>query len=142
MFKPLKITDAASIGLHAMAYLAGDPDKPFSNKEIANKLHVSEAHLSKVLQRLCKAGLAKSLRGPRGGFMVSGDANGITLLDVLEAIEGPFEASSCLFDKPVCKSKNCIIGEMLTSVSEQIRQQLVNAKLTQFSQINSVRKKV
>ncbi len=135
MFRPLKISDAASIALHAMVFLAGKPDKPFSNKEIAEKLDVSEAHLSKILQRLSKAGLVISYRGPKGGFMLRGDGNGITLLDVLETIEGPFELSSCLFDKPVCVFENCIIGNMLVSVNEQVRQRLVDTKLLQFSQM-------
>ncbi len=135
MFGPLKISDAASIALHAMAFLAGKPDKLFSNKEIADRLSVSEAHLSKVLQRLSKAGLVTSCRGPKGGFMLRGGENSITLLDVLEAIEGPLQLSNCLFDKPVCTFEDCIIGKMLASVNEQVRQQLVGTKLSQFSQI-------
>ena len=55
-----------------MAFLAGKSDKPFSNKEMAGKPDVSEAHLSKVLQRLNKAGLITSYRGPKGGFMLRG----------------------------------------------------------------------
>ena len=135
MFRPLKISDAASIALHAMVFLAGKPDKPFTNKEVADRLDVSEAHLSKVLQRLNKAGLVTSYRGPKGGFMLRGGGNGVTLLDVLEAIEGPLQMSNCLFDKPVCVFENCIIGNMLASVNEKIRQRLVDTKLLQFSQM-------
>ena len=140
MFKPLKISDAASIGMHAVAFLAGSSDKPFSNKEIAGKLDVSEAHLSKVLQRLSKAGLITSYRGPKGGFMLRSNGSDITLLDVIEAIEGPLELSNCLFDKPICVFEDCIIGNMLVSVNEQIRQHLIDTKLLQFSPVNSKRK--
>ena len=50
----LKISEAASIAIHAMFILASTPDKLFSNKEIATMLDVSENHLAKVLQRLAK----------------------------------------------------------------------------------------
>ena len=67
----LKMSEAVSIALHASALLASDPGTKLSNKQIAGRLHVSEAHLSKVLQRLVKVGLVRSMKGPKGGFVLA-----------------------------------------------------------------------
>ena len=60
----LKISDAAVLGIHALGTLTG-AEEPVSASRMAAALGVSEAHLSKVLQRLVRAGLVSSSRGPR-----------------------------------------------------------------------------
>ena len=135
MAGPLKISEAASIAFHAVALLVANPKKHFSNKEIAARLHVSEAHLSKVLQRLCKTGILKSIRGPKGGFLLQESSYGMSLLDVFEAIEGPLELSTCLFDSPVCDSNDCVFGGLIESVNELVREYFVVTKLPQLSTV-------
>jgi len=90
----LKISNAATIALHAMTYLAAFPDNKHMTKEIASLHQVSEAHLSKVLQRLTRAGLVKAVRGPKGGFSLAKSADEISLLEVYETIEGTLEGCS------------------------------------------------
>ncbi|MCP4900046.1 MAG: Rrf2 family transcriptional regulator, partial [bacterium] len=92
----LRISEAASLGIHAMGLLAIHPDRSLSARTIAEKFSVSEAHLSKVLQRLTKVGLLASTRGPKGGFSLTRDPETVTLLEVFEAIEGPVEPTDCL----------------------------------------------
>ena len=55
----VQISEAASLALHSMALLAASPDRPLTVKDITARTGVSEAHLSKVMQRLAKAGLVK-----------------------------------------------------------------------------------
>ena len=50
----LKLTEAALLAMHTMVYLAGNPDRRVSTREIAAEFDASEAHLSKVLQRLAR----------------------------------------------------------------------------------------
>ena len=64
----VRISEPASLSLHAAALLARRPGERTSNQEIASALHVSEHHLAKVLQQLGKAEIVRSTRGPRGGF--------------------------------------------------------------------------
>ena len=80
----LNISDAAALALHAMGFLALKKDTPVSNGEIAENFGVSENHLSKVLQRLGKAGLVRSSRGPRGGYLLNRPAEEINLLIIWE----------------------------------------------------------
>jgi Rrf2 family protein len=130
MADALNISDAAALALHAMAFLAGQPDRRFATGEIASELHVSEAHLSKVLQRLAKAGLVKSARGPHGGFVLARPADEIRLLDAYEAIEGPLAESRCILGLPTCGAKRCIFGDLVTGVNARVRDYLTKTKLS------------
>jgi Rrf2 family protein len=131
----LKISEAASMGLHIMALLAADPEKLLCVREAASCLEVSEAHLAKVMQRLAKAGLVESIRGPRGGFLLAQAPKDITLLDVYEAIEGPVVVRNCLFSTRLCDGERCIFGGMLSSVDMQVKQYLAETKLSQITEV-------
>ncbi len=128
-----KISDAASLAMHAMAYLAGEPHRFIPVNEMAENLKVSLPHLAKVFQRLAKAGLVHSVRGPKGGFQPSRDPKKISLLDVYEAIEGEIERERCVLGLGLCSRERCIFGGMLESVNEQFRSQLASTDLTQLT---------
>jgi Rrf2 family protein len=131
----MKVSEAASLALHSMAYLAGSPGRNVSARQVAERLGVSEAHLSKVLQRLAQAGLVKSSRGPKGGFTLKIPAAKITLLDIFETIEGRLEATECLLGIPICNGPDCILGGLLKSVDEQAREYLGQTRLDKFKEL-------
>ena len=132
MSQILRISEAASLALHTMVFLATEPDKKVTTNLIATTLQVSEAHLSKVLQRLSKIGLVKSIRGPRGGFVIGKPPKAISLLDVFEAIEGPIESDNCLFGIPVCTGL-CILGGLVEKVNQEVKTHLAETHLDQLS---------
>ncbi len=82
MATTLRISEAATLALHATALIGSSPTR-LSAHEMAERLNVSEAHLAKVLQRLAHAGLVRSVRGPHGGFMLARAGSEITLLEVV-----------------------------------------------------------
>lgn len=129
----LKISDAASLAMHTMVLLAMKPDQVISTREIAGSLRVSEAHLSKVLQRLTREGLVKPVRGPRGGFKLEKSPNNVTLLEVYEAMEGRLESSECLLESRSCAGDQCILGFLLKSVNRQVRDYLTGARLSELT---------
>ena len=133
----LKFSEASSLAIHAMVYLAAHTDKRLSNSHIASELNVSEAHLSKVLQRLRKVGLVRSSRGPNGGFEFAKPSSKIALLDVLEAIDGPFQIKECLFMEPKCSGNKCIFGNILLSVSDSVKNYLENTYLSDLHDVFS-----
>ena len=126
----LRFSDAASLAFHAMAYLARTPDDPQTVGHIAGLLRCSEAHLSKVMQRLNHARLVRSTRGPKGGYRLERPANTITLLNVFEVVQGPVGESGCLFDTPVCQTSACVLGDVLVRVNQQIRDYLSQTALS------------
>jgi len=120
----LRISEAASLALHAMVYLAGAPDSHYTAGKLAGAICVSEAHLAKVLQRLARAGILVSIRGPMGGFRLAGRPDRITLLEVFEAIDGPFEPGECLMHEKTCGRMGCLFGDLLGDINEQVRSYL------------------
>ena len=125
----LRISEATALALHTMTYLARNVEEPVSTREIAAALHASEAHLAKVLQRLAKAGLVTSQRGPGGGFLLACPGTEITLLKVYETVEGPLRESHCLFQTPVCDGTGCIMGDLLARTQQQVRSYLSKTRL-------------
>jgi Rrf2 family protein len=131
----LRISEAASLALHSMVLLAASPDRLIPTREIASGLHVSEAHLSKVLQRLARVGLVKSTRGPKGGFMLGKAGDEVSLLDVYESIEGPLMPTKCLFDAQICGGEKCILGGLLETVDKQVREYLAETRLSELTSV-------
>ncbi|KPK80903.1 MAG: hypothetical protein AMJ81_11140 [Phycisphaerae bacterium SM23_33] len=133
MANMLRISEASSLAMHTMALLAARPERRLSAGRIARILGASQAHLAKVMQRLAKAGLVGSVRGPRGGFALARPAERIALMDVYEAIEGPMPDSRCLLAKPICRGPRCILGGLLKSVNGQVRRQLESTRLSRLA---------
>jgi len=131
----LKISEALSLGLHAMAYIANDPQRPKRVKEIAERIRASEAHLSKVLQSLARAGLLRSLKGPKGGYILAKEAKEITLLEIYEVINGPLKDRKCLYERPLCRGDKCILGDLLQEVTRLMRKHLSQTNLEMVKNI-------
>jgi Rrf2 family transcriptional regulator, nitric oxide-sensitive transcriptional repressor len=131
-----KISEAASLGLHAMTYLVAHPDENVSTASIAGVLSVSEHHLAKVMQRLSRGGLVASNRGPGGGFRLAKDAADVTLLDIFEAIEGKVEARTCLLgDHPICPPGKCIFGRLNTELHDQVKKHFQQTRLADTADV-------
>jgi Rrf2 family protein len=126
----LRISEAASLALHTMVVLAADPEKQRPTREIAAELEGSEFHLAKILQRLSRAGFVSAVRGPKGGFLIRKPADSITLMDIYEAIEGPFEPDTCLAAVPICKGGQCMLGDLLGSINDQVKAYFSRTRLS------------
>ena len=118
----LKISDAASIAMHAILILSQNQDSLISVKYIAEKLEVSSNHLSKVMQRLTKTGFVESIKGNKGGFRLIISPEKIKLLDIYEAIDGKLEPKNCLLKKRICDGKGCVLGNLAVSLNKQVKE--------------------
>jgi len=125
------ISEAASLAIHALAYLATRQEtKPISTGKVAESFGFSEAHLSKVFQRLNKSGFLRSIRGPQGGFVLAKEPESITLLEIYEAIDGPISRHEpCLLHKDECEFGDCLFGDLLETIPQQIEAHLSNTTL-------------
>jgi len=131
----LKISEAASLALHTTVLLAVDIAKSHTTREIAQLLGVSEAHLSKVMQRLVKEGIVHSIRGPKGGFTLAADPKKTSLLEVFEVIEGPLTHTDCLLSRRVCDGTNCILGSLLQNTNKAVHDYLENTRIADLTSV-------
>ncbi len=130
----IRISEPASLSLHAAAILARRPEERVATKEIASTLRVSEHHLAKVMQQLARAGIVHSTRGPHGGFKLALAPKDITLLQLFEVVEGPLGDAECLLSQQVCDGADCLVGELVHSVHKHVRQYLADTTLAQLAQ--------
>lgn len=126
----LKISEGSNLGIHAMAYLANSEGNTASVTQISHDLRVSKDHLGKVMQRLTHLGLVDSRRGPRGGFTLARDASSITLLEIVEAIDGPLHSPQCLLGQPVCAPGRCTLSGLSLRVHAEVRKALSGTMLS------------
>ena len=92
MLRVTKLTDYATVVLTA---LATQPDAVLSAPELAEQAGLEAPTVAKVLKPLAQAGLVEGFRGANGGYRLARDAATITLVDIVEAMEGPLGMTEC-----------------------------------------------
>jgi len=103
----MQITRASDYAVRVMIHLAGlPPGSRVRHPELSRATDVSGHFLSKVLQQLVRSRLIQSQRGSGGGFALAVPAATVSLLDVVEAIEGPVRLNQCLDEGPSCDRKS------------------------------------
>jgi len=140
----MQLTRAADYGIRAMVYLAGlPPDSRASLAELARAAEAPEPFLTKVLQRVVASGLIASQRGPSGGFQLNCAAAEISLLDVVEAIEGPIQLNLCTGNysgAPLCDRQSwCAAHLVLQQAQAKLREVLAGATLEALARESSQR---
>lgn len=81
------LSDATEYGLRAVILLAQRPGETLKVREIATATHSAPGYLVKVLQALTRAGVLSARRGSTGGFCLERDPAGLTVLEVISAID-------------------------------------------------------
>ena len=92
----LTLTRKTDYALIALTHLAREPDGCSSAREIAARYHAPLSLLMNVLKLLKERGLARSVRGPRGGYALAKSPRQITLSNIIQAVEGPIHLVRCV----------------------------------------------
>jgi Rrf2 family protein len=99
----MQLTRAADYAVRVMIHLAGlPPGTRVSRSELSVAAECPEQFLCKVLQNLTRAGLMISHRGNTGGFELEELHRTASVLEVVEAIEGPIRLNLCLTSDHAC----------------------------------------
>jgi Rrf2 family protein len=119
--------------IQAVLYLALKPsDEKTSIRELTNKLNIPYHFLAKILQKLTRKGLLRSQKGMAGGFSLPRSANKITLLQIIEAVDGEGLMSNCILGFSECSSSNpCALHEQWLKSREGIYQLLAKEHVDQ-----------
>lgn len=99
----MQLTRAGEYAIRAVVYLAAQPEGKISLiSDIAEVQEVPRSFLAKIIQTLTKVGLVRSHRGVKGGVALAKRPQDITLLEVIEKVEGPIFLNICLIGKGEC----------------------------------------
>jgi len=122
----MKLSTKVRYGTRAMIDLALNyKDSPVLLKDIARRQEISVKYLERIFTALKNAGLVKSLRGAKGGFVLNISPSRIVLDQIVEAIDGPINLVECTRDKNVCKRvKYCAARDIWYELTEVIKENL------------------
>jgi Rrf2 family transcriptional regulator, cysteine metabolism repressor len=120
----MKLSTKGKYGVRALFEIAKQYGKgPLSIKEIAGRQQISLSYLEQILHRLGKAGIIDSVRGPHGGYALARKPAGVTIGDVVRALEGPIALSHCLEpgeDGSCRQADDCVARMVWAEVGEKI----------------------
>jgi Rrf2 family protein len=127
----MEITKAADYGLRAMYRLGQSPMSVSALiGDIANEMNIPAQFLHQVMPRLVKAGLVRSRRGARGGYRLAKQPGEISLLQIVQAIDGPIYINRCLFDHEDCTmDEYCPIRPVFQDAQDALRKVLDDSSL-------------
>lgn len=120
----MNINQATDYGFRATLYLAQKLGSHLVEAQaIAADQAVPMRFLLKIMPMLIKAGIVKSQRGIGGGYALARKPEDISLLDVIEAIEGPIHLNRCLEDDGYCSRQGppeCRIHQALADIQNKL----------------------
>ncbi|MBW4055798.1 MAG: Rrf2 family transcriptional regulator [Proteobacteria bacterium] len=132
----MELTRKGEYAIRGIVYLAGKPlDKVCLLSDIAAAVDVPPTFLAKIFQQFSKIGLVKSFRGTGGGFMLGRAPENITLLEVVEAVEGPIVPNRCVAIPANCdRSGACNVHPVWRRVQGEVRGVLNGVTLKELSE--------
>lgn len=137
----IRITKLTDYGIVLMCHLAARPYQRFNAPDLAAEARLPLPMVSKILKRLAKSGLLESHRGAHGGYSLGRPAADISMLELIEALEGPIAMTECSDASPgLCHSEPfCPASRNWRRISRAITEALSGVTLAEMGQPTSSR---
>jgi Rrf2 family protein len=118
----LRLSKKADYALLAMRHLAAHAEREaVSARELAETYDIPPELLAKVLQKLVRADLLESHQGIRGGYGLARAASGVSVADVIQAVDGPLTVTACSEADHSCEQySKCNIRDPLWRIKDRI----------------------
>ncbi len=127
----MKISRSIGYALIAAGYVAMNcKDRAVLSSTIAKEYGIPLEYLLKILQQLVRAGVLQSKRGPRGGFTLAKPAEEISMLEVIESVDGPMISHLHLAELTKNAPFSIKMEDTCRKAAEQTRATYSNAKLS------------
>jgi len=131
MFKLSKTIEYALISINHISQC--DEDKPISVKKISNEHNIPFELLAKILQKLSKTNILKAIHGSKGGYKLNDKYKSLTLIQLIEILEGPFGITGCLTDHNCEQISNCNIITPVQRINSQVYNFFNQIKLNEIT---------
>jgi Rrf2 family protein len=125
----MQITRQADYAVRAVLYLAEqDANGRAPTSRIAQQMRIPPSFLAKIVSQLSVAGVVQTSRGARGGVSLAREPKDITLLEVIEAIDGPITLNECVPDRSACAfGDDCPVHDIWCDNQTKLVEQLGKA---------------
>jgi Rrf2 family protein len=123
----MQITRQADYAVRAVLYLANqDSTHRVTTAEIGREQHIPLTFLAKIIAQLATAGIVRSTRGSHGGVSLAMPPAEISLLDLVEVIDGPIQLNECVADREFCPlGDNCPVRTVWCNAQAELIDRLV-----------------
>ncbi len=130
------ITRATDYAIRVLVYMSKKKYGELSTKkEVAEQCGIPISFLAKIVQILSKHRIINIKKGSQGGYILTKKPEDITLLEVVELMEGRIFLNHCIKDKDVCEFySSCIIHEMWDNLTENLRNELKKINFKELAQ--------
>jgi Rrf2 family iron-sulfur cluster assembly transcriptional regulator len=131
----MQITRATDYAVRVMIFMATCPPKTrMAVTDIARGIEAPGSFVSKILQQLVQRGMVTSHRGAGGGFELAVDPRNVSLLDVVEMVEGPLQVNLCLRADGSCSRKSwCGAYPVWNEAQAALKGALASASIEQLA---------
>src|SRR5262245_59116598 len=122
----MQITRQADYAVRAVLHLArtGNSERA-ATSTIAKEQNIPPSFLAKIISQLSVAGLLHTARGARAGVTLAREPKDISLLEVVEAIDGPIQLNECVQEKGVCSfQQNCPVRAVWCDTQDELVRRL------------------
>jgi Rrf2 family protein len=118
----MEISRRTDYGVRVILDLASLPvDGRTATQDIANRQNIPSPFLAKIISQLSLAGLVTTYRGAGGGVSLSRPASEISLLQVIEALEGPIRLNRCAIQPEACpRNEHCSVHDIWVQAQEAL----------------------
>jgi len=132
----MKLSTKGRYGARAMVDMALHEDQgPILLKDIAKRQGISEKYLEHIITSLKVAGLVKSIRGARGGYILARPASQIKLSHIIRALEGSTAPVECVDDPKLCSRVGiCVTRDVWMKIKEKIEEILESVSLKDLAE--------
>lgn len=130
----MQITRQADYAVRAVLYLVQlGVDQRAATSQIAEEQQIPPSFLAKIVSQLSVAGLLQTSRGARGGVSLAKEPDKISLLEVIEAIDGPILLNECVSASGVCIfGEGCPMRPVWCEAQAELVERLRNTTFDQF----------
>lgn len=136
----IRISRLADYGVVLMCEISLNPGHTHSANSLSKKTRMSESAIMKILKLLVKSELLSSVRGPKGGYFGKKDPKDITVLDVVNAIDGPVAVTICSTDLyESCEFKAaCVAKRGWKNINNALQTTLSEFSIADFINSNAI----
>ncbi len=137
----MELTRKGEYAVRGIIYLASMPPGRISLlNDVAVAVNVPPTFLAKIFQQFNKAGMVKSYRGTGGGFVLGRPAKEITLLEVVEAVEGTIVPNRCVIGLGECpRTIACSVHPVWKKVQSEVREILASVTIEELAAIQGAK---
>jgi len=130
----MKVSTKGRYGLRSLMDISShQANGPVNLNDIAERQGISAKYLWQIINLLKTAGFVRGTRGPKGGYVLIRNPADITLLDVIQVLEGPVTLVECMDAPEFCsRTESCVADSVWTEVSESIRKALSRITLAEI----------